>query len=53
LEKELDFFNEIAEEKNNLDSLGITEEEIIMLIDSEKNVEINFDNMFTLFRKNN
>ena len=53
LEKELDFFNEISEEKNNLDSLGITEEEIIMLIDSEKNVEINFDNMFTLFRKNN
>lgn len=53
LEKELDFFNEISDEKDNLDSLGITEEEIINLIDSERNQEINFDNMFNLFRKNN
>jgi hypothetical protein len=53
LEKEINFFNEISEELSILKVLAISAADIITIIDGEHHTEINFDNMYALFRKNN
>lgn len=53
LEKEANFFQELAEEMQTLKTLCIYSPDIMRMIDLTHNIEINFDNMYGLFRKNN
>ena len=53
LEKEANFFRELAQELKILKGLNIYAYDMMRIIDATHHIEINFDNMYALFRKNN